>query len=85
MMKKWNTGVQQISADELKAIQEKITPYFEKIGGEACAFLRDNPLILTEKETHFLDMVSQNAAMQETLYKYNAWLKNHNNDLVIIT
>ncbi|NHZ43288.1 pesticin C-terminus-like muramidase [Massilia aquatica] len=79
IMKKWNTGEHQISVDELQIINEKIKPYFEKIGAEACAFLRRNPLVLSEKETHFLDMVSQNAAVNDTLSKYNAWLKNHKN------
>lgn len=79
MMKKWNTGEHQISDDELKSIKEKIRPYFEKIGAEACGLLRSKPLSLSEKETNFLDMISQNAAMHDTLLKYSAWLKSHKN------
>jgi hypothetical protein len=77
MMKKWNVGELQISVDELDVIAEKIKPYYGKIGAEACAFLKANPLRLNEKETNFLDMVSQNAAVHDTLLKYDAWLKGH--------
>lgn len=79
IMKKWNVGEHKISIDELQIIKEKIKPYFEKIGAEACAFLRGNPLVLSEKETHFLDMVSQNAAVNDALSKYNVWIKSHKN------
>ncbi|NHZ83169.1 hypothetical protein F2P44_28420 [Massilia sp. CCM 8695] len=49
MMKKGNSGAHQITDEELLALHEKITPYFQLIGGDACRFLRKNPLTLNAR------------------------------------
>ena len=73
-MKKRNTGVQKISDAELIELHEKIRPYFQKFGGEACKFLREHPLTLNATESHFLNKVAHDEALQKTIsdYKYIA-------------
>ncbi|MDQ1834942.1 pesticin C-terminus-like muramidase [Massilia scottii] len=69
-MKKRNTGMQKFSDDELNKLHEKIKPYFEKIGGEACKFLRENPLVFSARESHFLNKVAHEEALQKAMDKY---------------
>ncbi|MFB9246099.1 hypothetical protein IV454_06300 [Massilia antarctica] len=69
-MKKRNTGAQKISDAELIELHEKIKPYFQKFGGEACQFLREHPLTLNAKESHFLNKVAHDDALQKTISDY---------------
>lgn len=71
-MKNRNTGSQKISEDDLLRLHEKITPYFQKIGGEACQFLRENPLVLTPDETHFLNKVSHGELLEKAMKDYSS-------------
>ncbi|ATQ73124.1 hypothetical protein CR152_00325 [Massilia violaceinigra] len=76
MMKKGNGGAHQITDEELSALHEKIIPYFQLIGGDACRFLRKNPLILNERQTNFLDKISQDEALEKTISLYQYRIKN---------
>ncbi|MCE3607079.1 pesticin C-terminus-like muramidase [Massilia sp. P8910] len=69
-MKKWNKGEHAISEAELNALHEKITPYFQLVGGDACKFLREHPLNLDERQTNFLDKISQDDALERTMLLY---------------
>ena len=53
-------------------LHEKITPYFQKIGGEACQFLRENPLVLTPDESHFLNKVVHGELLDKAIKDYSA-------------
>ncbi|NHZ33004.1 pesticin C-terminus-like muramidase [Massilia rubra] len=70
-MKTGNMGSQKISEKELSELHEKIRPYFQKFGGEACKFLRENPLILSAKESHFLNKVAHEEALKIAIDKYD--------------
>ncbi|MDQ1924211.1 pesticin C-terminus-like muramidase [Massilia pseudoviolaceinigra] len=77
-MKEWNSGEHAISAAEVEALHEKITPYFQLIGGEACKFLREHPLELDERQTNFLDKISQDDALEGTMHVYKKLTKSAN-------
>lgn len=71
-MKRRNAGSQKISDEELMRLHEKITPYFQKFGGEACQFLRDYPLILTPDESHFLNKVAHGELLDKAIKDYSS-------------
>nr|WP_208296502.1 pesticin C-terminus-like muramidase [Massilia sp. CCM 8734] len=71
-MKRRNTGTQKIPEEELIRLHEKITPYFQKFGGEACQFLRENPLVLTLDESHFLNKVAHGELLNKTIQDYSS-------------
>lgn len=70
-MVKGNIGQQKISEKELVELHRKIEPYFEKFGGEACKFLRENPLVLNEKESNFLNRVAHEEALRTAIHQYD--------------
>lgn len=76
-MKSGNIGSQKISEKELSELFEKILPYFKKFGGEACKFLRENPLVLNAKESHFLNKIAHEDALKTAISKYNGFAKNN--------
>lgn len=60
---------------ELKALKDKIEPYFNKQGGEACKYLQDHPLNLTEKEINFLNKAAHEDALDTAKSRYASWVK----------
>lgn len=77
-MKKWNKGEHTISEDELETLHKKLTPYFQRIGGDACKFLRENPFELNERQVNFLDKISQDDALERTMYLYKKLTRGRN-------
>lgn len=71
-MKRRNLGAQKITDVELVALHEKISPYFQIFGGEACQLLHEHPLVLTAKESHFLNKVAHDEALNSTIHKYQS-------------
>ncbi|HEX8612066.1 MAG TPA: pesticin C-terminus-like muramidase [Telluria sp.] len=69
-MKRRNSGSQKMSDQELVELHEKIRPYFQIFGGEACHFLRENPLVLSAKQSHFLNKVAHDEALNGTIKEY---------------
>lgn len=54
----------------MNLLKEKIKPYLEKTGGEACKYLKDNPLNLNEKEVNFLNKVAHEDVLTDAIEKY---------------
>lgn len=71
-MKRRNSGAQKITDTELVELHKKISPYFQIFGGEACQFLRENPLVLTAKESNFLNKVAHDEALNSTIHQYQS-------------
>lgn len=70
-----NKKTDGLSEDELKALKEKIEPYFNKQGGEACKYLQDHPLNLSEKEINFLNKAAHEDALETAKSSYANWVK----------
>jgi Bacterial toxin homologue of phage lysozyme, C-term len=61
-----------LTADELTALKTKIKPYLNKQGGEACKYLHDHPLTLSEKETNFLNQEAHEYILKGAKTNYEA-------------
>jgi hypothetical protein len=59
-----------LSSDELAALKDKLKPYYKKKRAEACKFLKENPLKLTDKESNFMSGAEHDEAAQETISRY---------------
>ncbi|MGP3508831.1 pesticin C-terminus-like muramidase [Paracidovorax citrulli] len=55
-LEKFNKRNKIIAEEDFDKLSEKIKPYFGKIGGEACALARKNPLEITQKEADLLNL-----------------------------
>lgn len=55
----------KLSPEKLKAMKEKIDPYFGKMRSEACAYLRAHPLELDTDELKLLNARSANVALNK--------------------
>jgi hypothetical protein len=62
-----------LTAEELEQLKTKLGPYFGLRRAEACAYLRANPLSITQKEADLLNYRAANEAMNKatTIYKKN--------------
>jgi Bacterial toxin homologue of phage lysozyme, C-term len=69
-----NKSSELLNDAELKALKEKIQPYFNKQGGEACKYLKDHPLELNEKETNLLNQAAHDDALStaQRAYEFRA-------------
>ncbi|RSZ59186.1 hypothetical protein HF313_01925 [Massilia atriviolacea] len=75
VLDKSNKKADGLTEDELKALKAKIEPYFNKQGGEACKYLQDHPLNLTEKEINFLNKAAHEDALDTAKSSYANWVK----------
>ena len=76
-----NNGEAKLSAEELAALKQKVKPYFKKQGGEACKYLQEHPLSLTEKEVNFLNKASHEEALGSAIGKYEDYAKRNSKSL----
>ncbi|MES2259985.1 MAG: pesticin C-terminus-like muramidase [Pseudomonadota bacterium] len=79
-----NTGDSKMPPVELDALKEKIKPYFNKKGGEACKYLRDHPLELSEKEINFLNKAAHEEVLGIARKKYETYANKKDNQSIII-
>lgn len=75
-LEKYNNETKLLTEEELGAFTKKIDPYFNKKGGEACAFLRKFPLEITQKEADLLNLRAADNAAKAALKDFNS-LQSH--------
>jgi hypothetical protein len=72
-----NTGNDKLPPTELSALKEKIKPYFNKQGGEACKYLREHPLNLNDKEINFLNKSAHEEVLGIAKSDYERWVRDN--------
>lgn len=70
-----NTGKSALTPTELTALKEKIKPYLLKKSGEACKYLHDHPLDLSEKEVNLLNKNAHDNLLDHSISTYEKWVK----------
>lgn len=72
-----NAEGKYLTDEQLKALKEKIKPYFGMRAGEACKYLQEHPLEITQAESDLLNHGAADTAIKDAKRKWNEHAKTY--------